>query len=109
MYPLLAKEFHLDQTQLNLLTGVVVITNGYSNFIIIPFSNIFGRRAALLFFGLLMAGSTVWTAAADSHSSLLAARSVFGVAGGLSESIMVQIAIDMFFLHERGFWMGVYL
>jgi hypothetical protein len=26
-----------------------------------------------------------------------------------SESIMVQMIADLFFLHERGLWMGLYL
>ncbi|KAK5353029.1 hypothetical protein LTS03_002171 [Exophiala xenobiotica] len=108
MFPLLAEEFHLNQTQLNLLTGVVVIANGYSNFLIIPFSNILGRRAALLIFGVIICVSNLWGALATSHASFLAARALVGIAGGTTETIMVQMVTDMFFLHERGFWMGVY-
>src|SRR4051812_30799692 len=44
MFSLLAKEYHLDQTQVGLLTGVCVLALGYSNFVIVPFWNIFGPR-----------------------------------------------------------------
>jgi MFS family permease len=109
MFPLLAKEYHLDQTQVGLLTGVCVLALGYSNFVIVPFSNIFGRRAALILFGVITCASTIWEALAKSHGSLLGARVVNGIGTATSESIMVQVIADVFFLHERGLWMGVYL
>jgi MFS family permease len=108
MFPLLAKEYHLDQTQVGLLTGVCVLALGYSNFVIVPFSNIIGRRAALILFGVITCAPTIWEALAKSHGSLLGARVINGI-GTASESIMVQVIADVFFLHERGLWMGVYL
>jgi MFS family permease len=109
MFPLLAKEYHLDQTQAGLLTGVCVLALGYSNFVIVPFSNIFGRRAALILFGVITCASTAWEALAESHGSLLGARVINGIGTATSESIIVQVIADVFFLHERGLWMGVYL
>lgn len=46
---------------------------------------------------------------ATSHRSLLAARAVNGLVCATSETIPVQVVADLFFLHERGGWMGVYL
>jgi hypothetical protein len=37
MYPLLGAEFHLNNNQLSMLTGITVITLGFANFIIVPF------------------------------------------------------------------------
>lgn len=73
MFLLLATEFHLDETQLGLLTGVCVLALGYANFILVPFSNIFGRHAATLVFGVLVCASTIWEALAKSHGSFLGA------------------------------------
>ena len=109
MFPLLAEEYHLNQTQLGLLTGVCVLALGYANFIIVPCSNIFGRRATLLLFGIITCASTIWEALAKSHGSLLGARVINGLGTATSESIMVQVIADVFFLHERGLWMGLYL
>jgi hypothetical protein len=36
MFPLLAKEFHLGEQQLSLLTGASVLALGYANFVIVP-------------------------------------------------------------------------
>jgi MFS family permease len=109
MFPLLGAQFHLNNNQLALLTGTTVITLGFANFIIVPLSNIFGRRAVSLVFSVLIMLTCVWQALATSHSSLLAARAVNGLVCATSESVPVQMIADVFFLHERGLWTGVYL
>jgi cyanate permease len=109
MFPFFAAEFHLNDTQLSLLTGACVLALGYSNFIIVPCSNIFGRRLTSVVFCLLGVATCIWQALSKSHSSLLAARAVNGIATATSETLLVQVVTDMLFLHERGFWTGVYL
>lgn len=109
MFPLFAEEFHLDETQLSLLTGACVLALGYSNLLIVPCSNIFGRRITSLIFCLLGMASCLWQALAKSHSSLVTARVINGIATATSETVMVQVTSDIFFLHERGAWTGLYL
>ncbi|KAH7411558.1 major facilitator superfamily domain-containing protein [Phaeosphaeria sp. MPI-PUGE-AT-0046c] len=108
MFPLLGHEFHLNNNQLSMLTGITVITLGFANFIIVPLSNIFGRRAVSLVFSVLIMLTCIWQALATSHRSLLAARAMNGLVCATSESIPVQMIADVFFLHERGLWTGVY-
>lgn len=109
MFPLLGAEFHLNNNQLALLTGITVVTLGFANFFIVPLSNIFGRRAISLVFSVLIMLSCIWQALATSHRSLLAARAINGLVCATSETIPVQMIADVFFLHERGLWTGVYL
>lgn len=109
MFPLLAEEFQISGTPLALLTGACVLALGYANFIIVPCSNIFGRRFTSIVFTVLAVATTAWEGAAKTHESFLAARVVNGIATATSESIMVQVVADVFFIHERGLWMGVYL
>lgn len=104
MFPLLGAEFHLGQQALSLLTGLNVITLGFANIFIVPLSNIFGRRPISIFFGFLVILTNIWQALATTHKSLLAARACNGIVAATSETIMVQAIADMFFLHERGFW-----
>ncbi|KAF2214004.1 hypothetical protein CERZMDRAFT_57994 [Cercospora zeae-maydis SCOH1-5] len=108
LFPFLGEEFHLNQQQLSLLTGLNVITLGFANILIVPISNIFGRRPTAIFFGVLVVLTNIWQALASSHQSLLAARACNGVVAATSETIMVQTIADMFFLHERGTWMAAY-
>jgi len=106
LFPFLGMEFHLGQQQLSLLTGLNVITLGFANIFIVPLSNIFGRRPMSIFFGILVVLTNIWQALATTHKSLLAARACNGIAAATSETIMVQVIADMFFLHERGFWVS---
>jgi MFS family permease len=109
MSPLLGVEWGLNMTQLGLFTGACVLALGYANFIIVPFSNIFGRRLASLSLGLLVILTEIWEALATSPNSFLAARVVNGLTTATAESLMVQVITDIFFLHERGLWTGIYL
>ena len=109
MFPLLAKEFGLGDQALGLLTGSAVLALGYANFIIVPCSNIFGRRATSIVWAVFVIATSIWEAEAKSHGSLLAARVLNGFATATSESLMVQVIADLFFVHERGFWTGLYL
>ncbi|KAK3670972.1 hypothetical protein LTR78_009088 [Recurvomyces mirabilis] len=108
MFPFLGMEFHLGQQQLSLLTGLNVITLGFANIFIVPLSNIFGRRPISIFFGFLVILTNIWQALATTHKSFLAARACNGIVAATSETIMVQVIADMFYLHERGAWMGLY-
>ena len=67
-----------------------VIALGYSNFIIVPCSNIFGRRFTCIIFGVLTIGTSIWEALATSYPSLIGARVLNGVATATNESLMVK-------------------
>ena len=60
--------------------------------------------ASALFFG-----TTIWSAAATSYGSLVAARVLNAFAGAATEGLGAAVVADMFFLHERGRWMSVYI
>ena len=109
MFPLFAETFHLSEAQLPLITGVTVMVLGFSNFIVIPFSNIFGRRASALVFGVLFLVTCIWQALAKSYGSFMAARAVIGLAAAPAETLMIQVVADIYFLHERGMMVMVYL
>ncbi|KNG88920.1 hypothetical protein ANOM_002592 [Aspergillus nomiae NRRL 13137] len=108
MFPLLGKEWGLNETQLGLLTGGCILGLGYANFLIVPFSNIFGRRLASISLAVLTFLTVLWEALATSHRAFLAARVVNGLTTATTESIMMQVIADLFFLHERGLWTGIY-
>jgi MFS family permease len=61
MFPLLGAEFHLNQQQLSLLTGLNVITLGFANILIVPLSNILGRRPISIVFGFLVVLTNICT------------------------------------------------
>ncbi|OAG08725.1 MFS general substrate transporter [Paraphaeosphaeria sporulosa] len=105
---LLMDKWQKSLTEIALLTGVLVITGGYFNFIIIPCSEIFGRRITLLVCAALSLAACVWSATATSYGSFLGARVLTGTGSSANESIMNVVVADMFFLHERGRYIGSY-
>jgi MFS family permease len=58
--------------------------------------------------GAIIIGSNIWQATAKDTGILFGAGALNGLGGAVNESVMVQVIADMFFLHERGQWMGLY-
>jgi MFS family permease len=51
----------------------------------------------------------IWSAKATSFRSLEAARILCAFAASSTEGLAAAIIADLFFLHERGWWMGLYV
>lgn len=50
----------------------------------------------------------VWCAEATSFGSLSAARILSAFTAAVGEGLAAAISADLFFLHERGWWMGLF-
>jgi MFS family permease len=107
--PIFMQEFHKTLPQVNYLFGAAAISLGYTNFVIVPFSNVFGRRPAILICGLICVLANVWQALTTSYASFIGARVISGFGAGANESIMPMVIADVMFIHQRGLWMGLYL
>ncbi|KAJ3466374.1 hypothetical protein MRS44_007032 [Fusarium solani] len=106
--PIFMQQWEKSLADVALLTGVTVILLGYCNFIIVPSCEIFGRRVTLLICALLNFGACIWQATATSYGSFLAARILAGTGASANESIMSVVVTDIYFLHERGKYVGAY-
>jgi MFS family permease len=53
--------------------------------------------------------AVVWCAEAKAFHSFVGARVVSAFTFAASEGLAAAISSDLFFLHERGWWTGVYL
>ncbi|KAH7214363.1 major facilitator superfamily domain-containing protein [Fusarium oxysporum] len=106
--PVFMQQWEKSLTDVALLTGVTVLLLGYCNFFIIPSCEIFGRRITLLVCALLNFGACIWQATATSYGSFLAARILAGTGASANESVMNVVVTDIFFLHERGKYVGSY-
>jgi MFS family permease len=71
--------------------------------------SLFRKRPAFLCASLLFFGAIIWSATATSFTSLVAARVIYAFAASSTEGLAAALNADLFFLHERGWWMGVYL
>jgi len=53
--------------------------------------------------------TTIWSATATDINSLTGARVLGAFFGSTTEALAAAITADLFFLHERGWWMGFYM
>ncbi|KAH8884984.1 serine/threonine kinase 16 [Thozetella sp. PMI_491] len=106
--PVYMHEWGKSESEVAILTGATVLALGYANFIIIPCSEIFGRRPVLVVCALITIGSCIWHALATSYESFLGARILTGLGAAANESVMPVVIADMKFLHQRGRYIGVY-
>jgi MFS family permease len=90
-------------------TGACIIALGYANFVIIPCANVFGRRPVMIACGAIALASDIWQATAKDYNSFIGARVLNGIGSASNESIMTIVVADIFFLHERGSYVGLYL
>lgn len=51
----------------------------------------------------------IWCAVAHSWASLVASRVLSAFASSCGEAVTAMVVKDLFFLHERGWWMGLYM
>ncbi|KAK9342741.1 major facilitator superfamily domain-containing protein, partial [Lipomyces starkeyi] len=91
------------------LTGVCILVFGFSNFIWVPIATKWGRRPSLIVSAIMGIGACIWRAEARSYGSMMGACVAHGIAAGPSETLPPMLIADVMFLHERGFYMGMYM
>jgi len=94
-------------TRVNQLTSIPMLIVGLSNYVLVPASVAFGRRAVIVSCGLLSTLCTIWAGLSTSLESHLAARSLHAIGAGATGSLIPLIIQDMTFIHQRNRGMSV--
>ncbi|OQN97264.1 hypothetical protein B0A48_16806 [Cryoendolithus antarcticus] len=105
----LSLEFEKTQTETSALLLWPILTFGLFNFLWVPLANYFGKRPVFVFCSLLLSVCYLWGALAQSFRSLLWSNIIGAFAGASTEALGAAIVNDLYFLHERGNLMGVYM
>jgi predicted MFS family arabinose efflux permease len=102
----LMRELHIDAKQFGFLVSSYAISAGASGFIIAGYTDRFDRRKILsvVYIGFLI--GTLCCALAPDYHSLIAARIVAGLFGGVLSGISYAIVGDTFPYEARGRVMG---
>ncbi len=98
----------LDATpaQFGTVVSAYAFAAGISGFLTAGFADRFDRKKLLLFFYAGFIVGTAWCGLASSFGSLLTARIVTGLFGGVIGSVVLAIATDLFPPQMRGRVMG---
>jgi len=97
----------MAETSHLLLWPILVL--GAFNFFWVPLANYFGKRPVFVLASGLLCSCYVWGAVARSFESLLWSNIVAAFAGSATEALGAAVVNDVYFLHERGAKMGIYM
>ncbi|KAF2220788.1 major facilitator superfamily domain-containing protein [Elsinoe ampelina] len=90
------------------LFTTTALLQGMGNLIWMPFIIKYGRRPMYIISFTGYAVCALWSGLSKSYESELASRIILGFFAGSAECIAPLTISDIFFLHERGFYMGMY-
>ena len=93
--------------EFGLVVSAYAFAAGISGFLTAGFADRYDRKRLLLFFYAGFILGTLWCGLAQSFESLLAARIVTGLFGGVIGSVVLAIATDLFAPQMRGRVMGL--
>ena len=97
----------ISSAQFGTVVSAYAFAAGVSGLLTAGFADRFDRKRLLLFFYVGFILGTLWCGLAQTFPSLLAARIVTGLFGGVIGSIVLAIATDLFPPQMRGRVMGV--
>lgn len=102
----LMKELDISPSQFGIVVSAYALSAGASGLLAAGFADKFDRKNLLLFFYVGFIIGTLLCGLAPDYNSLLIARVVTGVFGGVIGSISFAIITDLFSLQTRGRVMG---
>lgn len=104
--PILMKDLDTNTQQFGLLVSVYAFTAFASGILSAGFADRFDRKKYLLFFYTGFMAATAFCAIANTYETLLVARILTGLFGGVISSISFAIITDLFKVEVRGRVMG---
>lgn len=104
----LAKEFSITPVQASYELTVYIIFAGVGPLFVAPFANIYGRRPVYLLGNLLAGVMNIVAANCTTFTGVLVTRVFCGIGAGATVAIGGATICDLYFLHERGLYMGIY-
>ena len=97
----------IPPARFGMIVSAYAFSAGISGLLAAGFADRFDRKKFLLFFYVGFLAGTLWCGLAQSFASLLAARIVTGLFGGVIGSVVLAIATDLFAPQLRGRVMAV--
>ncbi|MCW3108940.1 MAG: transporter, partial [Segetibacter sp.] len=103
---LLMKVLAMKPSQFGSAVSGYAFSAGIAGLLTAGFADKFDRKKLLLFFYIGFIAGTILCALANSYETLLVARIITGLFGGVIGSISLAIVADLFDIHHRGRVMG---
>ena len=104
----MSETFHQSVTVTSYELTVFVLFSGVGPLFIAPLSNVYGRRPIYLAGNALAGLTNVIAGNTDKWNTILITRVFNGLGAGSTVAIGAATICDMYFMHERGVYMGIY-
>ena len=108
MFPQLIEAFGITPADAVQLVGICILVLGFANFIWVPISSTYGRRIVLLSSTLICIAANIWRATTPSYGGFIGSTVLNGIGAAPTEAFQPVITADIFFLHERGYYLTLY-
>ncbi|KAK6334411.1 hypothetical protein TWF730_003625 [Orbilia blumenaviensis] len=107
-FPNVAQTYRITSSEVAFTTAAFVAGLAIGVITISPFASMYGKRPLFLAGAVIFCASSAWAAASPSYASLTVARVVMGIGVSPCECLASAYLAEIFFLHERGFRLGIY-
>ncbi|KAL2867835.1 major facilitator superfamily domain-containing protein [Aspergillus lucknowensis] len=107
-FVLMSKTFGLSVKEISYELTVFLIFAGVGPLAIVPFANAYGRRPVYLVGTLITAVTSIAAGFCDTWAGIMVTRVFSGLAAGWVTSMGAATICDMYFVHQRGVYLGIY-
>lgn len=104
----LSEAFNISIVEASYELTMYIVWAGVGPLLVIPFANLYGRRPIYLLGNLIGAITNIAAGYSPTWGGILATRAFNGLAAGSPGAIGAATICDLFFMHERGFYMGIF-
>lgn len=104
----LAAAFGITPVQASYELTVWIVFAAVVPVFLVPLANVHGRLPFYVLGNLLAAATNLAAGHCNNWSALLATRALNGIGAGCAAALGPATVCDLYFLHERGTFMGVY-
>ena len=102
-------ELGISYAQINNAAGVLFIAIGYMTLLLYPIVTLYGRRLQYLICLVLSVGGSVWFALVQTSGDSIGSQVFTGATESCAEALVQTSLSDIFFQHQRGTVLGLYV
>lgn len=104
----LAKAFGISTVEASYELTVWLVFAGFGALFTAPLSNTYGRRPVYLLGNLIAGITNIVAGYCPTWAGILVTRVFNGIAAGSTVAIGAATICDLYYMHERGVYMGIY-
>jgi MFS family permease len=104
----IGKYFHISTVQASYSLMMYILWAAFGPLLAVPLANKYGRRPVYLVSNLIAGVCNIAGGYSSSWGGVLGTRAIVGIFAGSPPAIGAATICDLYFMHERGFYMGIF-